>query len=387
MLGKLEIFDLINGNWSEYIEILQQFIIVNDFSDAAHAVKQRAILLSSVGGKTYSLIRDLCATTLPSDKTFVELKELVAKHLNPQPLVIAERFKFHKRDQLESESIAQFVASLNKLTEFCKFESFRSEALRDRFVCGLKSVNIQKELLSKADLTFTTAVETALALEAAECNAVELQGSTNGEADVNKLKQSRAGKSNYKTDVSFHNAAKIVCYCCGKDNHKSNVCKFNKEICRTCNRSGHLSRMCGKIPDRKFKPRNGAKANSKKFAKHLKVQSDSDTDFDDDYNPAINTVSVGSLTDSESFSGKPWFVKFKVKNRNLKLEYDSGTEATIIPSKWYNDYFSDKKLLPTKVKLATWSNEKIKPRGVVILNVTHKGVSQQLRAIVARDNF
>ena len=75
--------------------------------------------------------------------------------------------------------------------------------------------------------------------------------------------------------------------------------------------------MCGKIPEKKFKARNSAKVNSKKFAKHLKVQSDSDTDFEDnDYNPAINTVTVGSITDSESFSGKPWFVKFKVKNKN-----------------------------------------------------------------------
>ena len=32
MLGKLESFDLINGNWAESIEIVQQFFIVNDLS-------------------------------------------------------------------------------------------------------------------------------------------------------------------------------------------------------------------------------------------------------------------------------------------------------------------------------------------------------------------
>ena len=66
----------------------------------------------------------------------------MSKHLNPQPVIIAERLK----DQLVSESISQYVASLNKLTEFCKFEAFLDEALRDCFVCILKSVNIQKEL-------------------------------------------------------------------------------------------------------------------------------------------------------------------------------------------------------------------------------------------------
>lgn len=382
MLGKIESFDVVNGNWGEYIEILQQFFIVNDLNTDASADKRRAILLSSIGPKAYSLLRDLCAPALPGTKTFDVLKELMSKHLNPQPLIIAERFKFHKRDQLSSESISQYVASLNKLTEFCKFEAFREEALRDRFVCGLKSVNIQKELLSKEELTFVDAVRIAIALESAESNAVELQANLSSFSNINKVKHAKINKGEGSKSTRPKN--KIVCYCCGVENHKSNVCKYKNKTCETCKKIGHLSKMCGKIPVRN---RNQTKPSFRKSAKHLCTNSsnNSDSDSDEQYAP-LSALSVGHVN-NETFAHKPWFITMFVKNKKLKLEFDSGTEATIFPSNWYDEYFSDKELLPTKVKLTTWSNEKIKPRGVIMLKVTLNGVSKQLRAIIARDNF
>ena len=36
--------------------------------------------------------------------------------------MITERFRFHKRDQKEGESITVYVAELRKLTEHCSFE-------------------------------------------------------------------------------------------------------------------------------------------------------------------------------------------------------------------------------------------------------------------------
>ena len=38
-------------------------------------------------------------------------------HLNPRPIVIAERYKFHQRAQKDKESVAQYLAALRKLVE------------------------------------------------------------------------------------------------------------------------------------------------------------------------------------------------------------------------------------------------------------------------------
>jgi hypothetical protein len=64
----------------------------------------------------------------------------------PEPLVIAERFKFDKRDQKQGESIADYLVALKQLSARCKFETFLESALRDQFVCGSKRASNQEGL-------------------------------------------------------------------------------------------------------------------------------------------------------------------------------------------------------------------------------------------------
>ena len=47
--------------------------------------------------------------------------------------------------------------------------------LRDRLVCGVEEPKIQRRLLAELDLTFDKAFELALAAEAADRNAKDLQ--------------------------------------------------------------------------------------------------------------------------------------------------------------------------------------------------------------------
>ena len=72
--------------------------------------------------------------------------------------------------------MAMYVAELRRLATHCAFEAYLEEALRDRLVCGLRSENTQKRLLSKADLTLPRAVEVAQSMEVAHKNAQALKG-------------------------------------------------------------------------------------------------------------------------------------------------------------------------------------------------------------------
>ena len=111
--------------------------------------------------------RNLLAPELQKDKSFDEFKELLVSHYSPKPILIAERYKFHRRNQHESETVAQFVVELKRLALKCEFETFLEDALRDRLFCGLKSVQIQKKLLAERDLTLKKAFETAQSMELA----------------------------------------------------------------------------------------------------------------------------------------------------------------------------------------------------------------------------
>ena len=85
------------------------------------------------------------------------MKELLVTNYSPKTILIAESFKFHRQNQHESETVAQFVVELKRLALKCEFETFLEDALRDRLFCGLKSVQIQKKLLAERDLTFKKA--------------------------------------------------------------------------------------------------------------------------------------------------------------------------------------------------------------------------------------
>ena len=74
-----------------------------------------------------------------------------------------------------------------KLTEVCEFDNFLNKALRDRFVCGLTSEQIQKRLLSEDNLTYDKAVKIALAMESAIKDSSELQLHSKPLAPVNKV--------------------------------------------------------------------------------------------------------------------------------------------------------------------------------------------------------
>ena len=55
---------------------------------------------------------------------------------------MAEGFKFHRRNQREGKSIAQFVVELKRLSLKCKFGMFLEEVMHDRLACGLRNVPI-----------------------------------------------------------------------------------------------------------------------------------------------------------------------------------------------------------------------------------------------------
>jgi len=64
LIGKIDEFRDEAENWTQYQERLEQFFVANDIQDD----KQRAVLSSVCGAKTYALVRSLLAPAQPCDK-------------------------------------------------------------------------------------------------------------------------------------------------------------------------------------------------------------------------------------------------------------------------------------------------------------------------------
>ena len=241
LLGTLEKFELQTDNWLEYVERIEQYFIANAIDSAD---KKRGILLTVIGSETYSLLRSLISPAKPADKTFTQLVDVLKSHLNPTPIVMAERFKFYNRVQFPAESLHVYLADLRKMTIYCDFGEFLNDALRDKFVCGMSNSGIRKRLFTEKDLTLEKAVKLAISMEAS-INENELMIASE---HVNTVQSSGNMASAY---VHPGSTSGKRCYRCNDNTHLANLCKYKQYVCRNCNKMGHLAKACSR-PKTKF---------------------------------------------------------------------------------------------------------------------------------------
>ena len=220
IFGNMDPFDDTGEQWATYIERFEHYILANEIRTA----KKVPVLFSVMGPRTYGLLRSLVAPDKPGEMDYERVVEVLQTHFAPRPLVIAERFRFHKRNQGEEENVAQYVAVLKRLSEHCEFGAYLEDALRDRFVCGLKTETVQKRLLTEKDLTFQKAVDYAVSAETATRDVQQLSSSLKVHAiSANKRDQCRR---------------------CGKMNHTDEDCWYKDRDCYQCGRKGHTKHMC-----------------------------------------------------------------------------------------------------------------------------------------------
>ena len=141
-----------------YLERLHAYLDAN-----VSSAKRSPFLVSTIGPKTYAVLRSLLAPETPQTKQYKTLVDVLKKHYEPKPLIIAERYTFNQRNQRSGESVAEYVAELRRLAATCKFAAFLDDALRDRLVCGLRSESARRRLLADAEgeISLARAIEHA----------------------------------------------------------------------------------------------------------------------------------------------------------------------------------------------------------------------------------
>jgi len=104
-------FSSAQETWTPYIECLEQYLAANKVEDAD---QHRALLLSVCGPATYRLIRNLASPKKPIELKFKDIVDLVAKHHDPKPSVIVQRYHFNIRNRCAGESISTYVTQSDK---------------------------------------------------------------------------------------------------------------------------------------------------------------------------------------------------------------------------------------------------------------------------------
>ena len=83
------------------LEQFKQFVMVNGSAED----QQASTLLLVMGLRHYSLVCRLVSAAKPGKKSLSELSEILSKHYDHKPIVIAEHFRFYQRTQKANSSL------------------------------------------------------------------------------------------------------------------------------------------------------------------------------------------------------------------------------------------------------------------------------------------
>ena len=309
--GSLSEFQPGSESVKSYIERVKIFFKANHIPEDDQAV----ILLSYVGAKAFEVLRDLLAPTPPSDCNLEKLVKTLEDHYEPKPNVIAERYVFHRRNQLPNESVTDYTAELRRLAARCDFGTVEgvtvaaadirtgllNDTLRDRLVLGIRSEAIQKALLSKKTLTFQEACELALSMEAAARSSKAMQQSNGIQRVRNQAPPCSTNKSPQESDSKPLNPPRPPgkpCYRCGRTNHIAPNCRFIYATCNKCGKKGHIAPVC-KSATRK---RGGSHTNT---VKNQEQSPSSDTEGEEEVCVHVLGQKKPKLINSSSWMRHP----------------------------------------------------------------------------------
>ena len=166
--GRLDVFDKDLIDWTAYCEVVEQYFAANEVTAPA---KKTAVLLCSMGAAAYSDLKNAVAPKLPKELKFEEIITTLEALYEPSTTVSIERFRFNNLSQQANQRVIEFVSALRRQSNICSFGGFLDEALRDRFVCGIRDTSTQKKLLGVDDLTFDKAQKIPFSMETAERGA------------------------------------------------------------------------------------------------------------------------------------------------------------------------------------------------------------------------
>lgn len=376
VIGTVGEFDDKSDLWSNYIDRLEQFFVANDINapPAGQADKRKAILLSCVGAKTYSLLCNLVQPQKPGEKSFQEIVLILKNHHNPKPSEIVQRFKFNTRSRQPEESIRTFVAELRSLSEFCNFEALDS-MLRDRLVCGVNNKRIQSKLLSEKTLTFKSALDISLAMEAADENLQTLAQA--GEATSEELHYVKNNKtSTVKADTSSGGSPKnnYKCYRCGNSSHSAANCGHRSSKCYSCSKIGHIAPVCrsNKRFNSSFRPTRPVNL----LQSDQNQQGTSEGDYSDEDCFHLFTL-MSRATLPVGFT-----TKLEVNGKGVEFQIDTGASLTVMNKRNFDKLFSSLSLQTSNKKIKTYTGEVVSVYGEVTVSVRANEQEKELRLLV-----
>ncbi|XP_075721992.1 uncharacterized protein LOC142765218 [Rhipicephalus microplus] len=200
-------FDDKKDNWKAYVIKAEAYFEATGGTESA---RKRTLLGAASSTRTVQILSGRIAPKKPNSLEYEDVVKALDEFFDPKRHVIAESFRFFNRCQLDGESVQKFITEIHRIADNWDFDTMLDRMLRDRIVCGIRSSALQKQMLTKKDMTLEDAETMALTAEAAE-------------SDARKMVSEASVVLRIKAQSSTSKEALAKCGRCGSMRHNSNA--------------------------------------------------------------------------------------------------------------------------------------------------------------------
>lgn len=292
-------------------------------------------------------------------KSYVEVVQAFKNYCKPMKNETYDRYKFFTRTQQEGETFEHFLTEIKMLASECNFETLEKSLIRDKIVSGISDLSLQERLLQISCLTSQRAEDLCRAAEISKLHIKDIRNDK--EVSVIKAQQKKS-----------NNDQEYQCLKCGYKHKKKNCPAFGKQ-CVKCKKFNHFAVGC-----RSDQARSSRNTVLKKKQNVHEVNSASESDSE-----SLVYIDIIDMNLDQDFKNNNWTTSVLINNIELKFKLDTGATCNCLPYKIYEELgFKKEDIKADGVSIVTYSNDKIKTLGSVVLKCNINGLDGNVKFVI-----
>ena len=325
--------------WPRWKKRFQQFRDASGLSDLEQP-KQINTLLYCMGPDAEDVL-DSTNPTAAEKRAYVSVIAKFDSFFKVRRNIIFERARFNRRNQLDEESVEQYITHLYQLAENCDYAAdIKDEMIRDRLVVGIRDTKMSETLQMDPELTLEKAKQKIRQKDAIkEQQQILTKDGIKQESDLEEVHGQRRKK--YGRRYSGQKVKQTgSCSRCGREQHARDKCPARDATCHCCKKKGHYSSKCY----------------SKKRIEEVTAGLDA------------------AYLDTLSANGTSWEIQLLLEGTEITCKLDTGAEVTVISEQTYAA-IKKPRLFPPSKSLYGPSRQPLEVIGQFTGTFSHKGKS------------
>ncbi|XP_058455400.1 uncharacterized protein LOC131432863 isoform X1 [Malaya genurostris] len=157
--------------FSDWIDRLEFCFTANNIT----ADLKKAHFFTLSGPFVFAELKLLYPTGNLNDLSYEDMIKKLRTRLDKKPSGLVQRLRFSNRVQHPDESLEDYVLAVKLQAEFCSFDTFKDQAVRDRIISGITDTALQEKILNEEeDLSAEATEKIILTWQMAKSNAKSL---------------------------------------------------------------------------------------------------------------------------------------------------------------------------------------------------------------------